>query len=87
MKPPDNKLLYNEVVGITNDFRYISNRKVSFMKKDLDTTKLVLAKTFCQPLGTIVIVKAPLYLVIWPCESLTICNCCFDIFRKGRRKG
>ena len=57
------------------------------MKKDLDTTKLVIANKILTASLPFVIVKVPLYLVIWPCENLTICNCCFDIFRKGRRKG
>ena len=35
-----------------NDFRFPSNGKV-YMKKNFDITKLFIANTFCQSLGTL----------------------------------
>ena len=38
VEPRFTEPLYNEVLGITNDFLYLSNH-VKYMKKDLDITK------------------------------------------------
>ena len=45
VEPRYNEPLYNEVLGITNDFLYPSNSKIY-------KTNLVIANTFFQSLGT-----------------------------------
>ena len=40
VEPQYNEPVYNEVLGITNDFLYPSNSKIIIMKKNLDIRKV-----------------------------------------------